>query len=547
MATDVSVSTDTGLTNPTLSFGLTPVSDWSTQMPLLDLMKASRPWMGHTGTQWNTMTAAQLEAGGHLDANGWPMSIPEGLDRIGTIWDWSGSSAADPAAAASRAGIYVLEYEGTGTLQIQGVTVLSTEPGRIVVQNLTGGSMVLNITSTDPGGTGDYLRNITLVAEEHVALFEAGQMFNPDWLAIVQDARELRFMDWMATNGVTSAEWGDRPQVDDVSWAGAAGGVPVEVMVALANQTGTEPWFTMPAGASEEYIRNFATYVRDNLDPDLEVHVEYSNELWNWAFPQTQWMGAQATAVWGAAAGGPAWIDYAAMLATKSALIWDEVFGAEADHRVDNVLGSQISNEWLSIRLLTAPLWQTMDPEGYVAPHTVFDSLAVATYFGVATISDAGMRAELIAVLNTPGVDATAWLAAKLMDPNYRASVPQLLEWCADIKAVVDQYGIDLVAYEGGSHVLHSFAVSGLSAADIATLTTFLTEFTRSEAMAELYHALWLGWAAVSDGPFMQFMDVQADSKFGAFGLFSALGDTNPRAELLMDLNANSTAWFEAR
>jgi hypothetical protein len=547
MATDVSVSTDTGLSNPTLSFGLTTVSDWSTQMAFLDLMKMSRAMIGHSATVWNAMSVDQLEAGGHLDADGWPMSIPEGLTSIGTIWDWGGSSAADPAAAASRAGVYVLEYEGTGTLQLQGVTVLSSEPGRIVVQNLTGGSMVLNITSTDPGGTGDYIRNITMVAEEHVALHEAGQMFNPDWLAIVQDARELRFKDWMAVDGETSAEWGDRPQVDDVTWSGGAGGVPVEVMVALANQTGTEPWFTMPAGASEEYIRNFATYVRDHLDPELEVHVEYSNELWNWAYPQTQWMAAQATANWGAASGGPAWLDYTAMLATKSALIWDEVFGAEADHRVDNVLGSQVVNTWLSERLLTAPLWQTMDPDGYVAPHSVFDSLAVATYFGAATIGNATLRDELVTVLNTPGVDATAWLAAKLMDPDYASSVPQLLGWCADIKAVVDQYGIDLISYEGGSHVMHSWAVDGLSDADLAAVMTFLTEFTRSEAMAELYLTLWTGWAAISDGPFMQFIDVEAPSKYGAFGLFSALGDSNPRADLLMELNIKSTAWFEAR
>jgi len=75
-------------------------------------------------------------------------------------------------------------------------------------------------------------------------------------------------------------------------------------------------------------------------------------------------------------------------------------------------------------------------------------------------------------------------------------------------------------------------------------LTTFLSGFVRSPAMAELYHALWTAWAAVSDGPFMQFGDVGAASKWGAWSIFSALGDQNPRANLLMDLNANSTAWF---
>lgn len=527
---------DKGLSDPTLSFGLTGISDWSTQMPFLDLMKTSRSWIGHEPGKWGGMTTDELAAGGYLDADGWPVGIPPSLGSIGTVWDWGGS-ASDPAAAASRAGVYVLSYEGEGSLQIGGdVKILSSSPGRMVVQNLTGGTMVLNLSATDPKGTGDYIRDISLVRQEYEALHEAGQIFNPDWLAVVQDARELRFMDWMEVNGVTSASWEDRPQVSDVSWSS---GAPVEVMVALANQTGTEPWFTMPAGADEAYIRNFATYVRDHLDPGLEVHVEYSNEMWNWAFGQTQWLGAQAKAVWGSD-DGAAWLDYAAMLATKSALIWDDVFGAEADVRVDNVLGAQTANAWIAERLLTAPLWQAIDPSGYVAPGSVFDSLAIATYFGGEIISDAGLRGEFLAMLKTPGADATAWLAAKMMDH----SIPQVVGWWAANKAVADQYGLDLVAYEGGQHVLHSFAVEGLTEVDLATLTEFLTGFVRSQEMAELYHELWTAWAAVSDGPFMQFGDVDAASKWGAWGLFSALGDNNPRADLLMDLNAHTESWF---
>jgi len=532
----------TGLSDPVLSYGLTGISDWSTQMAFLDLMKMSRPWIGHESGQWGGMTRAELAAGGYLDADGWPTSIPPELGAIGTIWDWGGS-ASDPAAAASRAGIYVLTYEGEGALHMAGnVRVLSSEPGRMVVQNLAGGTMMLSISATDPGGTGDYIRNISLVRQEHEALHAAGQIFNPDWLAVVEDARELRFMDWMAVNGVTAAHWDDRPQVDNVTWSG---GVPVEVMVDLANQTGTEPWFTIPAGADEAYIRNFATYVRDHLEPGLQVHVEYSNEMWNWAFGQTKWLGAQAKAEWGTS-DKAAWLDYAAMMATKAALIWDDVFGGAADQRLDHVLGTQTANAWIANRLLTAPLWQAADPGGYVSPASVFDSLAVTTYFGGATMGAADLRAELLAVLATPGADATAWLAARLMDPDYAGSIPQVVGWWAANKAVAAQYGLDLVAYEGGQHVLHSFAVAGLTPEDLAVLTTFLTGFVRSQAMAELYHTLWTAWAAVSDGPFMQFGDVAAASKSGAWGLFSALGDQNPRADLLMELNARTAPWFSA-
>jgi hypothetical protein len=530
------------LANSTLSFGLTGISDWSTQMPFLDLMKMSRPWIGHEPGKWGGKSVEDLEGAGYLDRDGWPMRIPTWLASVGTIWDWGGD---DPAAVASRAGIYVLRYEGTGNLEVGGdVKILRTRPGEIVFKNQSGGSMLFGISETDPGQTGDYIRNITLVRQEHMELLAAGQIFNPAWLALVQDARELRFMDWMAVNGATSARWKDRPQVGDVTWANGRG-MPVEVMVTLANQTGTEPWFTMPAGADDDYIRNFATYVRDHLDPGLEVHVEYSNEMWNWAFIQTHWLADQARTVW-KTEDGAAWLDYAAMRATGSALIWDEVFGAEAAVRVDNIIGTQTANPWIAERLLTAPLWQELDPAGYVAPSTVFDSLAVTTYFGGSTMGDAEPRAEFLEILKTPGIDATAWLSGKLMDPAYGQSIPMVMGWWAANRAIADQYGLDLIAYEGGQHVLHSFAVDGMTAEDLALMTTFLSGFVRSQAMADLYRTLWMAWADVSDGPFMQFTDVGAASKWGAWGLFTALGDKSPRADLLMQLNATSTPWFSS-
>ena len=42
----------------------------------------------------------------------------------------------------------------------------------------------------------------------------------------------------------------------------------------------------------------------------------------------------------------------------------------------------------------------------------------------------------------------------------------------------------------------------------------------------------------------MQFGDVAAASKYGAWGLFSALGDHNPRADLLMESECPFRLWF---
>jgi len=463
------------------------------------------------------------------------------MASVATIWDWGGTGS-DAALKASRAGVYVLHYEGEGTVKMGlDAQVISSRPGEIVFRNVNGKSMVLEITATDPRHTGDYVRDITVVRQEYQALYDMGEIFNPAWLSLVQDARELRFMDWMRTNGTVSADWTGRAEPGDVSYMQK--GVPLEVMVMLANQTGTDPWFNMPAGATAEYIRNFATYVRDHLDPGLKVHVEYSNETWNWSFAQTQWMNTQAMATWGVA-NGEGWLDYQAMLATKSALIWDGVFGASAEARVVNVLGTQAGNPWVAGRLLEAPLWKLKDPSGYVAPGSVFDDLAIATYFGGASMADPAMRAELLAMITDHPDTASAWLTAKLLDPSYKQSVPQVASWWQANKVVADKYGLDLVAYEGGQHLLHSFSVAGLAESDLMVLTTFLSAYINSPAMATLYQSYWTAWMAVSDGPFMHFGELGQASKWGAWGLYNSLGDHNPRADLLARLNATQASWF---
>ena len=48
----------------------------------------------------------------------------------------------------------------------------------------------------------------------------------------------------MATNDSEQSAWKDRPKVSDARWSGK--GVPLEIMVELANRLKTEPWFTLP-------------------------------------------------------------------------------------------------------------------------------------------------------------------------------------------------------------------------------------------------------------------------------------------------------------
>ena len=528
-----------GLTDPTLAFGLSSVSAWSAGLPLLDLMKTARPFIATPRKGGAKLSAEEVAAGGWLDDRGWPVAIPPDAAGLRTIWDWS-SSKNNPVLAASREGTYLLTYAGEGTLKLTGdVKVVDSAPGRILFENRAGGTMTLDILATDPGGTGDHVRDIVVVKARYAPLLAMGEIFNPDWLTVVQDARQLRFMDWMDTNDSKVADWAERPKVADASWTGP-GGVPLEVMVQLANQTGTEPWFNMPVGASDDYIRQFATQVRDTLNPALQVHVEFANETWNSALPAYHALSRMSEADWGVSAP----MDYFAKRATETARIWDEVFGAEAAARVDNVLATQTQNPAVAERALVAPQWQDHEPEAYVVPASAFDSLAVTTYFGGSNMKNDMLRTELLAVIADRSQDADAWFKARLMDPEVRGSIPQIVTAWAAHKAIAEAHGLKLVAYEGGQHLLHAFKVKGIAPGEMDTMVDYMAGFIRSQDMADLYRSLWDAWVKVSDGPFMQYGDVSTPSKFGAWGIYAALGDTNPRAELLTRLNATTPNWF---
>ena len=519
-----------GLSDPTLAFNP------NAQTAFLDIAKDMRPWIGHTQTKWMAMTYEELRDGAFLDAQGWPTSIPEDLASIGTIWTWD----ADEPIAAERAGVYVLEYEGEGLINLRDdADILSEEPGRIVFRN-DGGKFQLNIKETDPDGTGDYIRNISIVREDFVELHEAGAVFRPDWIETLTDVHQLRFMDWIRTNDSDIVDWDDRPKLDDASWR--ENGFPVELMVRLANETGADAWFAMPHSANEDYVREFATYVRDHLDPRLTATVEFSNEIWNYGFDQTNDLRLEAKAAWGIA--GDDWtavMHYQAKRAVETALIWDEVFGDEADARLINVLATQTSNPGRTKQLLDPTTWFEKEPDAAVSPADVFDAIAVTTYFGSKTAANAAMRDELIAAIEDPQIDAADWYAAKLMDPDYNGSIPQLAELLAAQKTIASDHGLVMLAYEGGQHVHHlAFIKDGG-----VVLDTFMREFVRSDQMAELYKALWDVWEEYGDGPFMQFGHVRAASKWGSWGLLESMADSTPRHDMLELLNNETPAWWD--
>lgn len=531
---DVEIAALPQAIEPALGYGLDGIADWSTQVPFVDLMKSSRRWVGHLPGQWGGWGIPELEAGGHLDAHGWPIRIPAEITKLETfmLTDF-------PEEASLHSGIYRLTYEGEGKLELAGrPRALRYEDNEIWFQFSPGdGALGLAIYETDPKGTGNYIRNISIVREDQIPLFEAGVIFNPDWLRLVKEARLLRFMDWMFTNGSPVKTWEDRARVKDYSYTHR--GVPLELMIDLVNQVGADPWFNMPHLADDTYVRRFAEQVQADLRPGLKAHVEYSNEVWNFLFEQSHWANERAQVLWGARSENDAgWMQFYGHRAAQIAAIWSDTFSGDMD-RLVRVFATHTGWPGLEEAALNAPL---AVKEGHPEPKTLFDAYAVTGYFGLEYGSDdlAPQVLEWIVESQAAGQGyqaAIQRLAAHAMAHGFQDLTQEIWPYHA---SVADALGLDLIMYEGGTHIVGHGEWTNND-----TLTEFFLELNYSPEMARLYQRLLASWHAAGGTVFNAFVEVAKPSKWGSWGALRHLGDSNPRADELTAYNLAGAPWVK--
>ena len=529
-----------------MSIGLAGVVDWSVQQPFLDVMKTARPWIGHRPGQWGGMEFDELESLDVLDENGWPMRIPDELRGIGTV-----VLSDMPVQARSLAGRYRVQFQGDGIVEVggrasnviygDGEVLFDFEPGP--------GPVVLTINKTDRDGIGDYIRDITLVRMDHIEQFDQGEIFNPDWTQVIAGFGTFRFMDWMETNDSTQSEWVDRPKPDDFTYA--RHGVPLEIMVKLANELQADAWFNMPHLATDEYMQKFATYVRDNLHRDLIVYAEFSNEVWNWQFTQAVWAEEAAAARWNVENG---WMQLYGLATSDMAAIWKNVFGSAAEDRLVTVISTQTGWQGLEQDALNAPLWVAENPEYNKPPAEQVDAYAIAGYFGrilgtperaprvKSWIADSHAKAEALAdaqslsgsareiFVEVRKFDAAIELAAADLRDGSVSGDPTdtLLDLARNTfpfhAEIAASHGLDLIMYEGGTHV------AGVQQMiDDDELTEFFVVLNYAPEMGSLYGELINSWATAGGKLFNVYADVVDPGKWGSWGGLRHLDDQNPR------------------
>ena len=455
-------------------------SYWGPELPFVDSFKSASEWVSGSKDEWEDKRRLDL------DPRGWVRSLKPGQEAHTVLF--AGFSKF-PGLLARR---YVVTYEGKGRLKYDERAALVEHGDRhdlIAIDDGAEGNATLSLTSTDPR---DPLRDIHVTAEGGPA--KPGDFFNPVFLDSIKSYRTLRFMDWMlgASHEMKQRRWRDRPTTQDARWS--TKGVPVEVMVALANRVHADAWFSMPHAVDDDYIRRFAQVVGKTLDPTLKVYVEYSNEVWNDIFPQARYAREKGLAQGLSKDPFEAQLRYQARRSREIFEIWEQVMGKE---RLVRVLSTQSSNP---------QQFDTLLAEGDTRAHV--DALAIAPYFGYELANDPK------AVANTLKMSLD-----ELLREVENGALPRAKAEMQGAAATARKYGLPLLAYEGGQHLVDIGADQ-----ENAALNALFGAANRDPRMGKIYARYLLDWQNAGGGLFLHFL-----SCGGRFGALEYL--TQPRAE----------------
>ena len=273
------------------------------------------------------------------------------------------------------------------------------------------------------------------------------QPFHEPFLADMAPFETIRFNQFHMVSFSNDVAWSDRTppthQVHLSGWQDLA--MPYEWSIRLSNTLGANYWLNVPAKANEAYIAEFAKLVHDQLDPGLDVYLEYSNEVWNPDYSEGAW--------------------------------WDDVPGVNGQFTVASDMGLELG--------------LSEDPNVARSRYYVYASVRIWQAF----IDEFGDDTRLVKVIATVGDEDVFWEGALLIDalqdplinPNglrpdewsmaayvgaehdgasatlfdveLQTDLDRILQAVQVAREGLDQAGytdVRLGAYEGGTHLLRN-------------------------------------------------------------------------------------------
>jgi hypothetical protein len=264
--------------NVPLGAGLDAVRDWGLGQIFVDVAKSAR-----------TPQGPNLGPPVTFDANGWPQQDFMTIYATGHVGEaqflngtykgsFTGQADLDRWITPNGSVINKSYDAATNTTYFElTCNATATQDGWYIGMNFR------NTRRTPGSPLNSGVTNLRVIRPGYD--FNTTQTFRNEYLEHLKNFSVLRFMDWTATNDNQVVNWSDRTKLTDARQSSGKG-VAWEYVVQLANQLDKDVWINVPANASDDYIQNLATLMRDQLEPDRVVYVEYSNEVWNGIFDQ---------------------------------------------------------------------------------------------------------------------------------------------------------------------------------------------------------------------------------------------------------------------
>jgi len=266
-------------------------------------------------------------------------------------------------------------------------------------------------------------------------------------------------------------------------------GVSLEHQIDLANTLDANGWFNIPHLATDDYIRQMAILIRDNLNGELKAYIEYSNEVWNINFIQTYFAGRMALNE--TIEDSYPHLRWYGRKCKSVFAIFDEVFGSSARQRLVRVVAVQRGSGDL----------QLSEAGGEGAA----DALAIAPYFG------GRLNSELAETWDVTTVDEVLNVARDRIIADTLRSTQQAFD-------VAQAYGVELITYEGGQHMGGPGRCGSFRCENIVGLQDLFIAANRNPRMKGLYKNMLRAWHMGGGGTFVAYSHIRFNYRYGSWG-----------------------------
>ena len=487
---------------PLIGANLPAISDYSPTPVYVDLVRQGRRF-GTAKAPWDEKAV--------LAEDGWP------------VGDFGIFLMTGMSGVQGIGGTYKVSFNGQANVELVASDATTANPHYDPERNLSTIDVIMpqgaNQLTLSLTGTRGNIKNLRVIRPGYDPAMPP--LFTREFLQHIARFKTVRLMDWLETNGRDNVTtWATRTDPARTHYA-AATGVPWEDVVALANLTHQDIWINIPVRATDDYVEHLAILLRNTLNSQSRIYVEYSNEVWNAMFTQ---FGINVDLALEEVRRGPdSPLAYDGkkdkyLLAFRRVAqrgkdisdIFRRVFGDEAMMtRVRPVFSGQV------VRPALAEMGLEFIAQRYGPPSNYFYAFAGAPYFNLGKLqTQDGLTPA--AVLDAFEQSVRELPATNLLENNL---------------AMAAWYGLPFIAYEGGSD---TFGAGSLQAKKQASMDPRMLAICRKYLN---------DWYASGAGLFMWFTAgaTNWDTQYGTWGLTTDLAiDTAPKIRCIDEI-ARST------